>query len=203
MASLTLEPLTPVPVEVQWNPVEVMQNFDPVYRELVSKSPQHRGTLDSPLSITPFKFSPQHRGTVDTPLSIPHFQKIRAKSPLKELEDGVKQLRQEVEELKGDYQLTPSSMRVNPGTPDDDWPLPKFTDKPQDGAVKPKCIQMCTDESYELISKELEQEDFPQYEETYLQRFRRVVMGSNALLYHNPYLTVPVVAISFATFGIE
>jgi hypothetical protein len=203
MSSLTLEPLTLEPVEVQWNPVEVMQNFDPVYRGLVSKSPQHRGTLDSPLSITPFKCSPQHRGTLDTPLSIPHFQKIRAKSPLKELEDGVKQLRQEVEELKEDYQITPSSMHANPGTPNDASHLLEFTDKPRDDVVKPKCIRMCTDESYELISKELEQEDFPQYEETYLQCFRRVVMGSNTLLHHNPYLTVPVVAFSLATFGFE
>lgn len=269
MSSLTLEPLTLEPVEVQWNPVEVMQNFDPVYRGLVSKSPQHRGTVDTPPSITPFKCSPQHRGTLDTPRqpvfkwwrqglavvvryhgnyywwknndgwkpiseagvnkplgyseglldwfsleydTLPEATEIQLrksckgelpKSPLKELEDGVKQLRQEVEELKVDYQITPDSMRANPRTPDDGWPLPKFTDKPQEGVTKPTCVPMFGDESYELISKELEQEDFPQYEETYLQRFRRVVMGSNTLLNHNPYLTVPVVAISLATFGVE
>ena len=92
-----------------------------------------------------------------------------------------------------------------PGTPAPQS-LPEFTDEPIGDIIRPESLHINIDEddSYEFVSSELEQEDFPACEETYLQRFRRVITGSNPLLRQaNPYISVPVVTISLTTFGFE
>jgi len=83
-----------------------------------------------------------------------------------------------------------------------------FTEKPLKNINKPCPLKtegtQTLDDDFVVVNSELAQEDLPdQEEETFFQRLRRLLLTSTQTGQQSPYITIPVVAISLASFSLD